>query len=111
MGKVPKLTNVILSVVGVFVVHSQKPCKPSPITILQNSNLEITWYEFSGQFSDVLLLALKQRCYNDGLSTDKETLAIQFHLHLHRGIRYLAGDPNIKKIKDLIKLVTRDVLG
>jgi len=88
-----------------------EPSKPSPITILQNSNLEITWYEFGGQFSDVLLLALKQRCYNDRLSTDKETLAIQIHLHLHRGIGYLAGDPNIKKIEDLIKLVTRDVLG
>ncbi|MFN9858354.1 MAG: DndE family protein, partial [Pseudanabaena sp.] len=37
-----------------------------------------------------------------GLSIDKETLATQFRLHLHRGIGYLAGDPNIKKLEDLI---------
>ncbi|MGB3654693.1 MAG: DNA sulfur modification protein DndE, partial [Rivularia sp. (in: cyanobacteria)] len=28
----------------------------------------------------------------------------QFRLHLHRGIGYLAGDPLIKKIEDLIDL-------
>ncbi len=54
--------------------------------------------------SDILLIALKQRCHNDGLGCDKETLANQFRLHLHRGIGYLAGDPNIKKIEDLIAI-------
>lgn len=52
--------------------------------------------------SDILLIALKQRCYNDNLGTDHETLATQFRLHLHRGIGYLAGDPNLKKTEDLI---------
>ncbi len=51
--------------------------------------------------ADVLIIALKQRCHNDNLGTEKETLAQQFRLHLHRGIGYLAGDPNIKKIEDL----------
>jgi DNA sulfur modification protein DndE len=46
-----------------------------------------------GEMSDILLIALKQRCHNDGLGGDKETLANQFRLHLHRGIGYLAGDP------------------
>ncbi|MGH2415886.1 MAG: DndE family protein, partial [Microcystaceae cyanobacterium] len=41
----------------------------------------------------------------DSLGTDKETLATQFRLHLHRGIGYLAGDPNLKKIEDLIKII------
>jgi len=39
----------------------------------------------------------KQRCYNDNLDTERETLATQFRLHLHRGIAYLAGDPIKKK--------------
>jgi DNA sulfur modification protein DndE len=65
---------------------------------------------FGGEFADILLLALKQRCYNDGISTDKETLARQFRLHLHRGIGYLAGDPNIKKIEDLLELTTKSVI-
>lgn len=80
---------------------------PSPVPIPADSNVELTWRIFGGEYSDILLIALKQRCHNDGLGTDKETLANQFRLHLHRGIGYLAGDPNIKKIEDLLELVSR----
>jgi DNA sulfur modification protein DndE len=80
---------------------------PSPIPIKLDSNVEMTWRVFGGEISDMLLMALKQRCYNDGLGTDKEILAEQLTLHLHRGIGYLAGDPNIKKVEDLIELVTK----
>ncbi|NEO54312.1 MAG: DNA sulfur modification protein DndE [Okeania sp. SIO3B5] len=78
---------------------------PSPVPIPTDSNLELTWRTFGGKFSDIFLLALKQRCYNDGISIDRETLATQFRLHLHRGIGYLAGNPNIKRIEDLIAIV------
>jgi DNA sulfur modification protein DndE len=64
----------------------------------------MTWNVFGGEIADALLLALKQRCHNDGLGTDKDTLKEQFRLHLHRGIGYLAGDTRIKKIEDLITL-------
>lgn len=74
---------------------------PSPIPIPADSNLEMSWHTFSGNMADLLLIALKQRCYEDGLGTDTETLATQFRLHLHRGIGYLAGDPNIKKVEDI----------
>lgn len=81
-----------------------EPTIPSPVPIPADSNVEMTWRVFGGEMSDILLIALKQRCYNDGLATDEETLATQFRLHLHRGIGYLAGDPNIKKIEDLISV-------
>ncbi|NET02079.1 MAG: DNA sulfur modification protein DndE [Sphaerospermopsis sp. SIO1G2] len=82
---------------------------PSPVPIPQDSNVEMTWQTFGGEMADILLLALKQRCHNDGLDTDKETLVKQFRLHLHRGIGYLAGDPNIKRIEDLIEVATKKV--
>jgi DNA sulfur modification protein DndE len=82
-----------------------EPSIPSPVPIPNSSNLEMTWKVFGGEMADILLIALKQRCYEDGLGTDKETLATQFRLHLHRGIGYLAGDPNLKKIEDLIALI------
>ncbi|MBE9056035.1 MULTISPECIES: DNA sulfur modification protein DndE [Sphaerospermopsis] len=82
---------------------------PSPVPIPQDSNVELTWKVFGGEMADILLLALKQRCHNDGLDTDKETLITQFRLHLHRGIGYLAGDPNIKRIEDLIEMATKKV--
>ncbi len=78
---------------------------PSPVPITADSNVEMTWRVFGGEIADFLLIALKQRCHNDGLGTDKETLASQFRLHLHRGIGYLAGDPSIKKIEDLIAII------
>jgi len=62
----------------------------------------MTWKVFGGDVADLLAIALKQRCHNDNLGTDKETLAIQFRLHLHRGIGYLAGDPSIKRLEDFI---------
>ncbi len=85
-----------------------EPTSPSPVPIKLDSNVEMTWRIFGGEISDMLLIALKQRCYNDGLSTDKEILAEQLNLHLHRGIGYLASDPNIKKVEDLIELVTKN---
>jgi DNA sulfur modification protein DndE len=81
-----------------------EPTIPSPVPIPADSNVELTWRVFGGEMSDILLIALKQRCHNDGFPLDKETLGTQFRLHLHRGIGYLAGDPNIKKIEDLIAI-------
>lgn len=84
-----------------------EPTIPSPVPIPDSSNVEMTWRVFGGEMSDILLIALKQRCHNDGLGTERETLATQFRLHLHRGIAYLAGDPNLKKIEDLISLAVQ----
>ncbi|MEL4896622.1 DNA sulfur modification protein DndE [Crocosphaera sp. Alani8] len=85
-----------------------EPSIPSPVPIILDSNVEMTWRVFGGDIADTLLIALKQRCYRDGLGTDKETLINQFKLHLHRGIGYLAGDINIKKIENLIQLTSID---
>jgi DNA sulfur modification protein DndE len=85
-----------------------EPTPPSRVPIPQDSNVEMTWRVFGGEISEILLLALKQRCYNDGLGTDKETLTIQFRLHLHRGIGYLVGDANIKKVEDLVELALKN---
>lgn len=81
-----------------------EPSIPSAVPIPADSNVEMTWNVFGGEIADALLIALKQRCHQDGLGTDKETLKQQFRLHLHRGIGYLAGDPNLKKIEDLVSI-------
>jgi DNA sulfur modification protein DndE len=78
---------------------------PSPVPIPADSNVEMTWQVFGGEMAEMLLIALKQRCYSDGLPTDQETLATQFRLHLHRGIGYLAGDIQLKKIEDFIGII------
>jgi DNA sulfur modification protein DndE len=81
-----------------------EPTPPSPIAIPTDSNVEMTWHVFGGQIADLLIVALKQRCRNDRVGEGQEALAIQFRLHLHRGIGYLAAEQSIKKIEDLIKV-------
>jgi len=85
-----------------------EPTPPSPVPIPSDSSVEISWQVFGGSAADLLILALKQRCHNDGLATDQETVATQFRLHLHRGIGYLAGDPSLKSIEDLVRLALID---
>jgi DNA sulfur modification protein DndE len=80
-----------------------EPTPPSPVAIPTDSNVEMTWQVFGGAIADSLAIALKQRCNRDGLPTDRETLATQFRLHLHRGIGYLAGDPTLRSIEHLVE--------
>ncbi len=81
---------------------------PSLVPIPADSNLEMTWRVFGGELADISILALRQRCYRDGLALTPEILAQQFRLHLHRGIGYLAGDANIRKIEHLVGLGSID---
>ncbi len=83
---------------------------PSLVSIPADSNLEMSWRVFGGDLADILVLALKQRCYEDGLGTTPEVLSQQFRLHLHRGIGYLAGDPDFHQVEDLIGLTRSSCL-
>ncbi|MGI0479638.1 DNA sulfur modification protein DndE [Geminocystis sp. CENA526] len=78
--------------------------KPAPYPVPADSNLEMSWQTFGGDLADILFLLLKYRCVQDGFDTDPETLNEQFRLHLHRGIGYLVGNPNLTKLEDLLEL-------
>ncbi|WNZ26288.1 DNA sulfur modification protein DndE [Leptolyngbya sp. NK1-12] len=80
-----------------------EPTPPSPIAIPADSNVEMTWQIFGGGIGDLLAIALRQRCYKDGMGTDPEVLATQFRLHLHRGIGYLAADSTMKGVESIIR--------
>lgn len=77
---------------------------PPPGKIPADSNVEMSWRVFGGRHADLYLALLKERCVRDGLGTDPETLAQQFRLHLHRGVSYLFGNKQLRKIDDLIAL-------
>ena len=76
---------------------------PAPSKIAVDSSVEMTWKVFGGADSDVYLALMKQRCHEDGLSTDPETVEEQFRLHLHRGIGYLFGDSELKTLTGLVQ--------
>lgn len=79
-----------------------EPSVPAPAKIPADSSVEMTWKVFGGADADLYLALITQRCHNDGLGTDPETLAEQFRLHLHRGIGYLFGDPQLKSLTGLL---------
>jgi DNA sulfur modification protein DndE len=78
---------------------------PAVVPISTDSNVEMTWRTFGGEFADLYLTLVELRCHQDGLGTDEGTVAEQFKLHLHRGIGYLFGDRSIMDIAGLMNLV------
>ena len=57
--------------------------------IVTNSNVEIDWKVFGGEFADIYLAMIRQRVKSDFGKIDEDELNYHFKLHLHRGISYL----------------------
>ena len=81
---------------------------PTDIQIVADSNVEMSWYTFGGEYCvlyDALMIAW---CKNMGLPTDEETLAKYFKLHIERGIAHLSGTNFIKNLDDLLDLAIEE---
>jgi len=50
----------------------------------QEFNVEMTWKVFGGQYYGIYHALLKQRCKQDGLSINAQTLSDQFKFHLQK---------------------------
>lgn len=79
---------------------------PTDIQINSDSNVEMSWYTFAGEYSDVYEALMIAWCQKMKLPTDNATLAKYFKLNLERGIAYLAGTNFIKNMDDLLNLAT-----
>ena len=78
---------------------------PSPTPIKEWSNVEMSWAVFAGSYGDALLLLLRQRAAEQGLSGDEAAITDQLRLHLHRGIATLAAaGEEVRAIEDLVTL-------
>lgn len=87
-----------------FCLSLAEPTPPTPIEIPADSNVEMSWPVFGGEYHEPYLALLKERCVRDGHDTEPETLNRQFRLHLHRGIGYLATPNKVRGIGDLVAL-------
>ncbi|MCH7527452.1 MAG: DNA sulfur modification protein DndE [Planctomycetes bacterium] len=85
-----------------FCLSLAEPNPPRSERIPADSSVELTWHTFASEYEGVYLAALKQRCKQEGLDLSKRSLATQFRRHLHRGLGYLAGDPNLTDISGLV---------
>ena len=77
---------------------------PAVVPIVTDSNIEMSWRTFGGEFADLYLALVEHRCHLDGLGTDDAVVGEQFKLHLHRGIGYLFGDKSIATSAELVQL-------
>lgn len=82
---------------------------PPELDIPADSNVEMSWHVFGGEYHELYAALVRQRCISDGLGTEPETLARYFRLHLHRGISYLSATNFITSSADLLQLVHEKV--
>lgn len=81
---------------------------PTDIPIVADSNVEMSWYTFGGEYSDIYDALMIAWCKRMGLPTDEETLAKYFKLHIERGIAHLSGTNFIKNLDDLLGLAIEE---
>ncbi len=84
---------------------------PTDLPVAADSNVEMSWYTFGGEYSELYEALLTAWCRKMELSTDEETLAKYFKLHLERGIAHLSGTNFIKNLDDLLKLAIEQKEG
>ena len=75
---------------------------PTDIEINSDSNVEMSWLTFAGEYHEIYEALIKEWCIENDLGTDNDTIAKYFKLHLERGIGYLSGTNFVKDIKDLL---------
>lgn len=88
--------------------HTANAFKDTDIQIVADSNVEMSWYTFGGEYSDIYDAIMIAWCKNMGLPTDEETLAKYFKLHIERGIAHLSGTNFIKNLDDLLDLAIEE---
>ncbi|MFJ2805064.1 DNA sulfur modification protein DndE [Kitasatospora sp. NPDC087271] len=85
-----------------LAVSLREPSTPLVKEIVTDSNVEMSWRTFAGMYGDVYLALLRQRCAVDGEPLTDESLSKALTVHLHRGIGYLAGNKEIRTIRELV---------
>lgn len=80
---------------------------PTDIEINTDSNLEMSWYTFGGEYYEIYEALVKAWCLKMGLPVDENTVSKYFRLNLERGIAHLCGTSFIKSIDDLLGLAVK----
>ncbi len=77
---------------------------PTPENIDGDSNVEMSWYTFAGEYSELYEALIIAWCKKMDIPTDNETMAKYIKMHIERGISYLSGTNFIRELDDLLRL-------
>lgn len=87
-----------------FCVSLAEESPPSPVDIPADSNVEMSWHVFGGEYQEIYFALLKERCLSDGINlADDAAVNRNFRLHLHRGLGYLSTPNRIRSIANLVE--------
>lgn len=81
---------------------------PTNIPVVADSNVEMSWYTFAGEYSEIYEALMIEWCLEKEIEPTEENLAKYFKLHLERGIAYLSGTNFIKSLDDLLNLALEE---
>ena len=79
-----------------------EPSVPPEEHIPLDSNIEMSWKTFGGEFSDVYEQLVRFRVSKDYPDASEDVVKRQFYLHLHRGISYLMASKQASQ-SDLVQ--------
>ena len=75
---------------------------PGGVDPQSDSNVEMSWITFAGEYHEIYEAVIRQRCIQDGLGDSPETLLKYFRLHLNRGINHYSSRDVLRNIQDLL---------
>jgi DNA sulfur modification protein DndE len=102
------VTPNILCRIG-FCLSLNDPSVPDPGDYPPDSDREIYRHTLTGPWDPLFVALIKERCQQDGISLDDETLAAQFRAHINRGVLLLYK--RVRSINDLALLLPRENEG
>lgn len=79
-----------------------EPTIPGGVDPLSDSNVEMSWMTFAGEYHEIYEEMIRVRCLKDGLGDDSDTLLRYFRLHLNRGINHYSSRDVLKSVHDLL---------
>ena len=85
-----------------------EPTIPGGIDPQSDSNVEMDWTTFAGEYAEIYEALIRQRCIKDGLGEDPKTINRYFRLHLSRGINHFSSRDILKGRQDFL-LSLRDM--
>lgn len=73
--------------------------------IPSDSNVEMSWQTFGGEYSDLYEAVFLERCRKDQIENTPEAIQHYFRLHLNRGINFLASKNGPKDVFGVLNLI------
>jgi len=88
-----------------FCLSLNDPTIPNPEEYPPDSEREIDRHTLTGQWDRLFVAMVTERCAQDHLPLDDETLAVQFRAHVNRGVLLLYK--RLRSLNDLALLMPR----